>query len=50
MPYLSQRALAGLKAYMYKPTGYTLLDRLHDPFFRCEGNCGVQLVWLQQTC
>jgi hypothetical protein len=36
MTYLSQRALAGLKAYTYKPTGYTLLDTLHNPFFECE--------------
>ena len=36
MPYLSQRALEGLKAYEYKPAGYTYLDKLHAPFYNCE--------------
>ena len=33
--YLSERALAGLKAYEYKPAGYTILDKLHTPFWNC---------------
>jgi hypothetical protein len=36
MPYLSQRALEGLKAYEYKPAGYTYLDKIHAPFYNCE--------------
>lgn len=34
--YLSERALAGLKSYEYKPAGYTILDTLHTPFWNCE--------------
>jgi len=34
--YLSERALAGLKSYEYKPSGYTILDTLHTPFWNCE--------------
>ena len=33
---LSQRALEGLRAYKYKPGGYTWLDHLHTPFWNCE--------------
>ncbi|KAI8470281.1 MAG: CDP-Ethanolamine:DAG ethanolamine phosphotransferase [Monoraphidium minutum] len=33
MPYLSRRALEGLKLYEYKPSGYTYLDKLHAPFY-----------------
>nr|QZD35611.1 CDP-ethanolamine:1, 2-diacylglycerol ethanolaminephosphotransferase [Lobosphaera incisa]QZD35612.1 CDP-ethanolamine:1, 2-diacylglycerol ethanolaminephosphotransferase [Lobosphaera incisa] len=33
MPYLSARALKGLKQYQYKPGGYTKLDDLHQPFW-----------------
>jgi hypothetical protein len=33
--YLSERALAGLKSYEYKPAGYTILDKLHTPFWNC---------------
>ena len=36
MPYLSKRALQGLKAYKYKPAGYTKLDEIHTPFWNCE--------------
>jgi hypothetical protein len=36
MPYLSRRALEGLKAYEYKPAGYTYLDKIHAPFYACE--------------
>jgi hypothetical protein len=35
MGYLSTRALDGLKAYAYKPSGYTILDHLHAPFLNC---------------
>lgn len=35
MPYLSERALDGLKHYKYKPGGYTWLDDLHQPFWNC---------------
>ena len=31
--YLSNRALNGLKAYRYKPAGYTQLDVLHTPLW-----------------
>lgn len=34
--YLSQRALEGLKSYAYKPSGYTVLDDLHQPVWNCE--------------
>lgn len=34
--YLSLRALEGLKAYAYKPSGYTILDELHQPVWNCE--------------
>ncbi|GBF87918.1 CDP-Ethanolamine:DAG ethanolamine phosphotransferase [Raphidocelis subcapitata] len=33
MPYLSRRALEGLRAYEYKPAGYTYLDKIHAPFY-----------------
>ncbi|KAK9792253.1 hypothetical protein WJX73_008786 [Symbiochloris irregularis] len=33
MPYLSTRALGGLKQYEYKSGGYTWLDDLHQPFW-----------------
>nr|BAU37044.1 ethanolaminephosphotransferase [Chlamydomonas asymmetrica] len=33
MAVLSQRALAGLKAYKYKPGGYTILDVIHTPLW-----------------
>jgi hypothetical protein len=36
MVYLSRRALEGLKAYEYKPAGYTYLDKIHAPFYNCE--------------
>jgi ethanolaminephosphotransferase len=36
MPYLSSRALKGLKQYKYKPAGYTFLDNAHQPFWNCE--------------
>ena len=36
MVYLSRRALEGLKAYEYKPSGYTYLDAVHTPFWECE--------------
>jgi len=36
MVYLSRRALDGLKAYEYKPAGYTYLDKIHAPFYNCE--------------
>jgi hypothetical protein len=36
MPYLSRRALEGLRAYEYKPAGYTYLDKIHAPFYNCE--------------
>lgn len=35
MPYLSQRALQGLKDYKYKPGNYTILDELHQPIWNC---------------
>ena len=35
MPYLTSEALAGLKAYVYKPAGYTWLDNLHQPLWNC---------------
>ena len=35
MPYLSARALGGLKQYEYKSGGYTRLDDLHQPFWNC---------------
>ncbi|KAI3425927.1 hypothetical protein D9Q98_007899 [Chlorella vulgaris] len=31
--YLTTRALSGLAHYAYKPSGYTVLDRLHQPFW-----------------
>ncbi len=34
--YLTTRALSGLAHYAYKPSGYTVLDRLHQPFWNCE--------------
>ena len=34
--YLSLRALEGLKSYAYKPSGYTVLDDLHQPVWNCE--------------
>lgn len=34
MVYLSRRALEGLKAYNYKPSGYTYLDHIHAPFYK----------------
>lgn len=40
MPYLSKRSLEGLRNYAYKPSGYTILDELHQPIWNCE------LVWL----
>lgn len=33
MPYLSKRALTGLRDYKYVAGGYTLLDDLHQPFW-----------------
>jgi hypothetical protein len=36
MPFLSARALTGLSSYKYKPSGYTLLDDIHQPFWNCE--------------
>lgn len=33
---LSQRALEGLRRYVYKPGGYTWLDHAHQPFWNCE--------------
>ena len=33
MPYLSPRALKGLKQYQYKSGGYTLLDQIHTPIW-----------------
>lgn len=36
MPYLSTRALEGLRSYQYKPSGYTILDELHQPVWNCE--------------
>ena len=36
MPYLSPRALDGLKHYQYKPGGYTWLDDAHQPLWNCE--------------
>jgi ethanolaminephosphotransferase len=36
MPYFSKRALNGLRDYTYKPGGYTILDKLHQPFWNCE--------------
>lgn len=35
-PYLSRRALEGLKQYQYKPAGYTFLDNWHQPIWNCE--------------
>lgn len=32
-PYLSERALQGLKQYKYKPGGYTWLDDVHNPYW-----------------
>jgi hypothetical protein len=34
--YLSDRALEGLRSYEYKPAGYTILDKLHTPFWNGE--------------
>lgn len=47
MVYLSRRALEGLKAYEYKPSGYTYLDRIHTPFWECEclAGCGPGPRW-----
>lgn len=36
MGYLSTRALNGLKAYEYKPGGYTWLDNIHRPWLDCK--------------
>ena len=36
MPYLSERALIGLKHYQYHSGGTTLLDDIHQPFWNCE--------------
>ncbi len=35
MPYLSKRALQGLKDYQYKPGNYTILDEWHQPIWNC---------------
>ncbi|GIL51970.1 hypothetical protein Vafri_7936 [Volvox africanus] len=35
MRVLSQRALEGLRKYVYKPGGYTWLDHAHTPFWNC---------------
>ena len=35
---MTDRELAGLKAYKYKATGYTILDDLHNPIWTCKGN------------
>lgn len=34
--YLTSRGLEGLKSYQYKPSGYTILDELHQPVWNCE--------------
>jgi hypothetical protein len=36
MQVLSQRALEGLRTYVYKPGGYTWLDHAHTPLWNCE--------------
>jgi len=36
MPYLTARALSGLREYRYKPAGYTILDDWHQPIWNCE--------------
>lgn len=36
MPFLSARALSGLKNYKYQSAGYTLLDDIHQPFWNCK--------------
>lgn len=40
MGYLSTRALNGLKAYEYKPGGYTWLDNIHRPWLDCKHDSG----------
>ena len=35
---MTDRELAGLKAYKYKATGYTILDDLHNPIWTCKGH------------
>lgn len=44
MPFLSRRALEGLKAYKYKPGGYTILDKLHNPFWNCKPAYEVAII------
>mmetsp|Transcript_6585 Transcript_6585/g.17056 ORF Transcript_6585/g.17056 Transcript_6585/m.17056 type:complete len:382 (+) Transcript_6585:531-1676(+) len=43
-PYLTERALQGLKQYQYKPGGYTWLDAVHNPYW----NSATELLprWL----
>ncbi|KAI7846212.1 hypothetical protein COHA_000282 [Chlorella ohadii] len=43
--YLSLRALEGLKSYAYKPSGYTVLDDLHQPVWNYITNNWLPL-WL----
>lgn len=38
-PYLTERALQGLKQYQYKPGGYTWLDAVHNPYWNCAPAC-----------
>ena len=33
MPYLTKRALSGLRDYRYKPAGYTPIDGWHQPIW-----------------
>ncbi|PSC75152.1 CDP-Ethanolamine:DAG ethanolamine phosphotransferase [Micractinium conductrix] len=45
MPYLTKRALEGLRDYAYKPSGYTYLDELHQPIWNYITNNWLPL-WL----
>jgi hypothetical protein len=38
---MSKRALDGLKAYQYKPSGYTILDKWHAPGLNCACRLGT---------
>lgn len=44
-PYLSQRALEGLRSYAYKPSGYSFLDKLHTPVWNYITNNWLPM-WL----
>lgn len=43
--YLTSRGLEGLKSYQYKPSGYTILDELHQPVWNYITNNWLPM-WL----